>query len=154
MASDDGSATSSWNMNSVWYSLRNWAERASSRNREYTRLMSSTFTSVPYEEIITLLKLKKRLDMKKRVCFIGSAMFVCRLVILIKKIHKACKEGQPLIILLNKIEKCKKHLSPSSAFYIFSSSLMYFCLTTTTTTSCMVWPSPPRTRPYLSLPAH
>lgn len=48
MASDARSpASSSWNMNSVWYSLRNWAERASSKNSEYTRLMSSTLTSVP-----------------------------------------------------------------------------------------------------------
>lgn len=48
MASAVGSAaTSSWNKNSVWYSLRNWAERASSRNKEYTRLMSSLLTSVP-----------------------------------------------------------------------------------------------------------
>ena len=52
MASDVASVdSSSWNMNSVWYSLRNWLERASSRNREYTRLMSLTSTSVPWKKI-------------------------------------------------------------------------------------------------------
>ena len=52
MASDVGSGdSSSWNMNSVWYSLRNWLERASSRNSEYTRFMSLTSTSVPWKKI-------------------------------------------------------------------------------------------------------
>ena len=38
----------SWNMNSCWYSLRNCVDLDSSRNNEYTRLMSSTLTSVPF----------------------------------------------------------------------------------------------------------
>lgn len=37
----------SWNINSCWYSLRNCVDRDSSRKSEYTRLMSSTLTSVP-----------------------------------------------------------------------------------------------------------
>jgi hypothetical protein len=45
-------------MNSCWHSLRNCVDRLSSRNREYTRLMSSTPTSVPYkyDKHLTLIR--------------------------------------------------------------------------------------------------
>ena len=36
------------NMNCCWYSWRNWVDRCSSRNSEYTLLISSTLTSVPF----------------------------------------------------------------------------------------------------------
>lgn len=42
--------SSSWNMNSCWYSFKNCVDLPSSKNKEYTRLMSSTSTSVPCSE--------------------------------------------------------------------------------------------------------
>ena len=39
---------SSLNRNCSWYSWRNWVDRCSSRNSEYTLLISSTLTSVPF----------------------------------------------------------------------------------------------------------
>ena len=47
----------SLNINSFWYSFRNWVERDSSKNKEYTRFTSSTVTSTPYREdggVVTL----------------------------------------------------------------------------------------------------
>lgn len=40
---------SSLNINSCWYSFKNWVDLDSSKKSEYTRLMSSTSTSVPWK---------------------------------------------------------------------------------------------------------
>ena len=41
-------------MNSCWYSFKNWVDRDSSRNREYTRFISSTSTSVAWNQNLTI----------------------------------------------------------------------------------------------------